>query len=169
MWMWKFGMAVVAGMVCCAATMLWAENAATQPATTEPKAPPVPTKMYYIDEETGEESLQPMDAIPPLLNKNGKPMLVRAIYMRCSVCGGEKKLMFLEKFTPEGKIAMEKLRADSKATDQDYLAVRMRGYLVKSPEKGSRWVLAESEPGWKITEFKCPIHGGDFPQIMLPK
>lgn len=151
---WQMGMAVVAGMVCCAATMLWAENAATQPAATEPKAPRIPTKAYYVDDETGEESLQSINAIPPLLNKAGKPTLVREMCYRCTACSPtERRIGYLEKFTPEAQEKLNKMRRKARRTGADLNIdeIAATGFLVRSPAKGSPWVLAESEEGKKVT------------------
>lgn len=135
-----------------------------------PSGPPIPKYAYYIDEETGEESEQSINEIPPLVNeKTGKPTLVRASYYSCGSCKkGERKLAYLEKFTPQAKDTLEKARkasAEGQPPMED-MSVHMRGYLVRSPEPGAKWVLAESDPGRQVTSaIQCP--GGDNTNLKL--
>jgi len=138
-----------------------------------PSGPPIPKYAYYIDEETGEESTQSINEIPPLVNqKTGKPTLVRASYYSCGNCKKDRKLAYLEKFTPQAKEVLEKAR---KATSEgmppmEDMSVHMRGYFVRSPQAGSNWVLAESEQGRQVTSaIACPNGDNTNLKLCLPE
>jgi len=99
---------------------------------------------YYIDEETGEESIQPMDAVPPLLNKNGKPTLVRVVKFTCD---NNKTVTtaYYEKYTDRAKQEIEQKGPSAQEAN-------LRGLLVRAPEKGSPWVPQLSPQGNEITQ-----------------
>ncbi len=137
-----------------------------------PSGPPIPKYAYYIDEETNEESIQSINEIPPLVNpKTGKATLVRASYYSCGNCKKDRKLAYLEKFTPKAKEALEKQR---KATQEgqppmEDMSIQMQGYLVRSPEPNSKWFLAESDTGRQITStIACPNGDNTNLKLCLP-
>ena len=63
---------------------------------------------YFVDEETGEESVHPLTDIPPLIGKSGKSTLVREV--KYSLDGGKTvKVAYYLKFNDATKKKLEDL------------------------------------------------------------
>jgi hypothetical protein len=101
---------------------------------------------YYVNEETGELSIQPLHAIPPLPDAAGQPVLVRACLYTAD--GGKtKSAAYYEKYS-DAVQAMLAAGAQDPGKYDDRLF--KSGRLVRLPEKGSPWVEADSDAGRKI-------------------
>ncbi|MCL5946258.1 MAG: hypothetical protein M1472_05320 [Planctomycetes bacterium] len=117
-----------------------------------------PTTAYYYDTSDGSVQVLPRSKYPPLIGKTGKPTLVWAEYYTCSSCS-DKKLAYLEKYSPQAKKAMEQLQAEAnnpktKGMPPNFAMMQMAmaggGMLVRSPQKGSQWYPLESPEGMRI-------------------
>jgi hypothetical protein len=96
---------------------------------------------FYVDEESGVESVQPASKFPPLIV--GGRALVRVVKFSCD--GGKTvQVGYYERYTDEAKRLLEE-------DDPNAPEISMRGLLVRSPEKGSRWVPQLSDLGKEIT------------------
>jgi hypothetical protein len=104
-----------------------------------------PSGYVYVNELTGEFSVQPTDSIPPLLDASGQPTLVRAeVYTTGS--STEKKVAYYIKYTPEAKAVL----GGTKNAVADPQSILAHGMLVRLPTAGSPWVIANSREGMAI-------------------
>jgi hypothetical protein len=110
---------------------------------------------FYVDEETGEESVQAADAIPPLIGKSGKPTVVKAMKYTCD--GGKtNKTYALMRYSPDVQERLKNLSASDPVQDAER-AKLLGAYFVRSPEPNSRWVPAQSTEGLRIGSIPmCP-------------
>jgi hypothetical protein len=116
-------------------------------------------KAFYIDEDTGAESVLPITSVPPLLGATGKPTLVQAFKYSCD--GGKTtKVAYLMKYTDAGKQYLE-----SKKKNQPF-AFLGANTLVRSPDPGSPWVPQNSKEGAQVIVVNCPT--GQY-QTINPK
>jgi hypothetical protein len=104
------------------------------------------TGVYYANEETGELSLQPPQAIAPLTDAAGRPVLVQA-HLYSTDGGKTKSVAYYEKFTDRAKAMIEASFQDRSKYDGQLFA---SGRLVRLPANGSPWVAAESDAGRNI-------------------
>src|SRR5580704_8056215 len=73
-----------------------------------------PTNLaYYIDEETGEESIHPRTDLPPLIGKSGRPTVVEEFKFTCDG-GSTVKVAYYFKFTDSAKKRFDDLVASGK-------------------------------------------------------
>jgi hypothetical protein len=123
-------------------------------------------KAYYVDEDTGEESVRPETDIPPLKGKNGKDSVVWEMKYSCD--GGKtSKVGYYMKYTPEGKQALEDAHAAGK--DESSININMmEQLLVRLPESGSPWVPKHTALGMRITE-NGQCGPGERKMGMVPK
>lgn len=133
---------------------------------TSPPEPDWP-KAYFIDEETGDVSVRLADEFPPLPGADGKPTVVRAIYVTFST-PENKALAYLEKYTDQAKAQLQKDKGENKgiALAQPQL---LSGLLVRRPDKGSPWLVAGSADAGKLMDevFK-PGPSGAPPRMCPP-
>ena len=112
----------------------------------QPHQTHLPIGIYYANEETGELSVQPVDAVPPLLDAAGNPVLVRTC-MYSTDGGKTKTVAYYEKYSDAVKAMMAAGAQDpSKYDDRLFKA----GLLVRLPAKDSPWVPADSQAGRKV-------------------
>jgi hypothetical protein len=153
----KYGVFVAAGLIVLAAIITFA--------TRRGGPPSVPTRAYYIDDLTGEESIQSATAIPPLDNKDGKPNLVQVVKISCDG-GRNPQVAYYRKYHPKAKQIIEQYQNDPNHIDEVERA-RSEGELVRLPQAGSPWVKAMSEEGEKvISSIQCPA--GKIRQAVYP-
>jgi hypothetical protein len=144
----KYGAYLAGGLIVLAAIIVFATRSST---------PGLPTRAFYIDEETGEESLQPATSVPPLNNKNGKPTLVQVMKFSCEKpgkvrgSGANAKVGYYRKYTPEAKRSIEQPPTDIERTEEAE-RLRTEGEFVRLPAPGSPWVRAISEEGERIVQ-----------------
>jgi len=155
-WLNKFGVYVVGGALVVAVILYFVMgSSAKAPSSNDVKA-------FYLDEETGEESLHPVSQVPPLIGKSGKPTVVQAIKYSCD--GGKtKKIAYLRKYTPEAKEALD--RAYATQTNPGINA--RANELVRLPEKGNEWYPVQSNEGATVTT-NFPNTEGGTPVIVQP-
>jgi len=111
---------------------------------------------WFIDEKDGKTALNPADAfaagadnIPPLLNKEEKPAIVRAIF----VFHGnyhQRQLAYLEKYTPRGQDAFDQIRQHVTDLSPWFLFTTQNGHLIRLPAPGSPWVPVGSPEAIKV-------------------
>ena len=119
---------------------------------------------YFIDEETGEESVRPVSDIPPLPGKSGKPTVVREY--KYSLDGGSTvKVGYYLKFDDGAKKKLEDLVAQGKNPNE---IDTTSGQLVRSPDPGSKWVSIGSGEGQTITHLDIPQGKQDQFMAVLP-
>jgi hypothetical protein len=129
-------------------------------------APQVPTQAFYMDEETGEESLGDINGIPPLMGKNGKATLVKVLKYSCD--GGKTKTPYLLiKYPPQVQQKLNSLSADDPVQDIERAKLMDDGYWVRSPASGSQWFPAQHPKGAELAVVpNCP--DGKPGQIVFP-
>jgi hypothetical protein len=106
---------------------------------------------WFMDEQTGELIVEPATAIPPLLNKNHQPALVRAIFVT-GAGDKDRKLAYLEKYTPEAQAAFADVRSGAQPPTPAFLLTTQTGHLIRLPAAGSPWVRAGSAEGVAILD-----------------
>ena len=104
-------------------------------------------KVYFIDENTGDISVQPATAIPPLRDARGNPTLVRAYFYSCGG-GTEKQPAYYEKYSEQARNAME--TAGPELSPEAHQLI-YNGRRVRRPVPGSPWIPANSPEGRSIT------------------
>ena len=105
-------------------------------------------KAFFMDEETGKIEIHPVSEIPPLTGESGKPTVVVARFFTDST-DDARKLIYLERFTPEGKLAKEATRDGRPPTLEEMAALR-GGTQVRSAEPNSPWVFVDTPEGHAI-------------------
>jgi len=156
----KYGAYIAAGAVVLTAILIYALG----PFRGNPS---VPTRAFYIDEATGEESIQPIASIPPLPGKDGKPTLVQVVKVSCD--GGKNpRTVYYRKYAPQAKQKIEELRGTNDATKQTEMDDWMsRGEMLRDPAPGSPWVYALSDAGEKLRE-KALCTNGQIARVVYP-
>jgi len=101
-------------------------------------------KAFYMDEETGEESVHSAAELPPLLGKSGKPTLVKAY--KFTAGDGKDVIVYLEKYSDQ---AIEELKS-SETDDMRKADLTMSGLLIRLPGEGNKWLAKNSPLGQKI-------------------
>jgi hypothetical protein len=120
---------------------------------------PQAVRAYYVDEATGQESVQPANLVPPLPGADGKPTVVRAVFF--SADGGKTRYAaYYEKFTPEAKQMQETLSPERQK--QLWQAIDV-GDLVRSPAPGSPWVWFHSKEGERL---RAPVTAEGKPAMV---
>ena len=116
----------------------------------------IPTQAFYMDEETGEESLGDINGIPPLMGKSGKPTLVKVLKYTCD--GGKTKTPYLLiKFPPQVQQEINSLNAEDPVQDMRRAKLMSEAYWVRSPAAGSQWYPAQHPKGVEIAVVpNCP-------------
>ncbi len=110
---------------------------------------------WFMDEQTGELIVEPATAIPPLLNKNHQPALVRAIFVT-GAGDKDRKLAYLEKYTPEAQAAFADVRSGAQPPTPAFLLATQAGHLIRRPDAGAGWVRTNSAEGVAILNgIKC--------------
>ena len=121
------------------------------------------TSTFFIDEETGEESIQSTKNVPPLLGKGGKPTIVQVFKFTCDH-GKTIKTAYYLKYADSTKRSLEEARAANKTPDFD----PTQGMFIRSPEKGSPWVhWGTPEASKVLSALDCP-DGGDVETVFPP-
>jgi len=111
-----------------------------------PKIPPL-DDASFVDEDSGQVVKVPWSSIPPIISSAGKS-LVRGVFYSWDNCQ-TKKLVYLEKFTPEVREMLAQGKTPLDATNApDPLA----GLMVRLPEAGSPWLAAKSAEGKRMVE-----------------
>jgi hypothetical protein len=145
----RYGVAVVVVVLLIAGAVYWFYGRGA------PEAEASGVKAFYIDEETGEESVRPVTDVPPLAGKGGKDTVVVAAKYSCD--GGKtSQVGYLMKYTPEGKAALEEVYKAGK--DESSININMmQQVLVRLPGKDGQWVFKQSDMGMRITDAgECP-------------
>jgi hypothetical protein len=120
---------------------------------------PLAVNAYYVDEATGQESVQPANLVPPLPGADGKPTVVRAVFL--STDGGQTRYAaYYEKFTPEAKQMQETLSPERQK--QLWQAIDV-GDLVRSPVAGSPWVWVHAKEGERL---RAPVTAEGKPALV---
>src|SRR4051812_265814 len=99
----KFGLAIVVALLVLAGLSYWFRSG----------RPPAPlsqgNKAFFVDEESGDESVGDINAIPPLAGKSGKLTVVRVVKYTCD--GGKtKKALFYAKYPEEVQAELNSLK-----------------------------------------------------------
>ena len=105
-------------------------------------------KAFFMDEETGEIEIRLASEIPPLTGKSGQPTVVLARFFTATT-DDARKLIYLERYTPEGKQAKEATRNGRPPTMEEMEALR-RGTQVRFPERNSPWVFVDTPQGHAV-------------------
>jgi hypothetical protein len=124
-----------------------------------PRSPKALTSAYFIDEETGAESIRPMSDIPPLKGPGGKDSIVREFKYSDDGHATVKTAYYI-KFTPQTQAKLQSMATQAERDQYDATA----GTLVRSPTPGSKWVPWTSPEGQAVTTIH-PADGKDFAAI----
>lgn len=116
----------------------------------------IATEAYYSNDDGKSYFADDISKIAPF-DKDGKPAY-RAYVYQCP--GGEPFVSHLERYTPEGKKAMEAALTNS---DPNYPMlmedVQMNAIEVRKPGQGDPvkgWIRQSSPIAQKVMELKCP-------------
>ncbi len=108
-----------------------------------------PASTFFIDEDTGVESVRPVTDVPPFVGAKGNPSIVK-VYKYTVGTDKTVKVGYYIKYTPEMKAKMEDA---AKHPDQQNDLIPATGMLVRTPESATNaWVSATSSQGKKILE-----------------
>jgi hypothetical protein len=153
----KYGAYIAIGVIVVALVVAWFFTGTSAPPTGDL------SQGFFIDEETGEESVHPITAIPPLMGKSGKPTVVRAYKFSCE--GGKNpQTIYLQKYIPEAQERLKNMSPD----DLDRDRVMSRGELVRLPGKDKPWVRGTSTEAIPIRTLPdCP--GGKAIVMVSPR
>jgi hypothetical protein len=112
---------------------------------------------YFVDEETGRETYEPIRAVPPLTGASGKPTLVRAFFYSCD--GGKTRIAaYYDEYLPEAKKLLE--AHQEKGMDAATYEQVESGHVVRSPGNGAPWVPFSSVVGMQVrNSFHCADGG----------
>jgi hypothetical protein len=121
------------------------------------------TTTFFIDEETGDESIRSTHDVPPLLGKSNQPTVVQVFKFTCD--GGKTvKTAYYSKYTDGMKRQLEAVYQANKTPDFD----TTQGMLIRSPGKGSPWVHWGTPEATKVLNaLSCP-EGGDIETVFPP-
>jgi len=95
-------------------------------------------KAFYVDEETGEEFVRPVDQLPPLMGPSGRPTLVRA-YKFSADGGTTAPVVYLEKYPDEVLDELKTSTDDARKSD-----LLSQGLYIRLPSDGSKWLPKNS-------------------------
>jgi hypothetical protein len=109
---------------------------------------PATMNAFFMDEETGMVEIRLASEIPPLIGKSGKPTVVLARFFTSS-SDDSRKLIYLERCTPEVKLAVESARSGPTLSMEASEALH-HGTQVRAPEPNSPWYSAESRDGQAV-------------------
>jgi hypothetical protein len=124
----------------------------------------IPSKEFYIDEETGEEVALDIKSAAPLIGKSGKPTLVRVVKFSCDN-GKTVKVGYYSKFDEKTKEHLDAMNSGKIPYDSNYLSVY--GMYIRAPAKGSPWVKYDSPEASQIKmTMQCP--NGNIEMIFPP-
>jgi len=155
----KYGAWIIVTVVVVALLLTWHSLRGTKPPGGQVGA----GLLYYVDEETGQESVGKSDAIPPLVGKNGSATVVQAFKFDFGD-GTGAKTAFLFKYSPAAQAQLASLSPE----DPHRKEVQQAGGMVRLPEKGSQWVPESSPEGRQITDVHAGAKGA-APQAVLPR
>ncbi|MCL2645396.1 MAG: hypothetical protein FWD61_00150 [Phycisphaerales bacterium] len=113
---------------------------------------------FFIDEETGEESVRSLSELPPLMGKSGRPTVVRAMkygFADNSDKRSDERTVYLTKFTPEVQEALKTLPENDPKRPELFFS----GQLVRSPQPDSKWILLNNPASQAITVLPNPPAG----------
>jgi len=103
-------------------------------------------KAFFIDEETGEESVRSVNDYPPLMGKSGKRTVVRA-YKFTNDGGKTVVIGYLEKYSDE---AIEVLTTSKNAGHK--MNILNAGPLIRLPSANQEWVERNSPAGKELLD-----------------
>jgi hypothetical protein len=119
--------------------------------------PGVATEAYFSNDDGKTWFEDDISKIPPF-DKDGKPAY-KAHVFQCP--GGEPFVAYLERYTEEGKKAMEAAQKSNASNDpmlmmedMQFTAIEIRKPGLGDPIKG--WVRQSSPIASKVMELKCP-------------
>lgn len=102
----------------------------------------------FIDEQTGETSVRPIDQLPSLVGSQGTPTVVRAYYSAASD-GQPRRLLYLQKYSDATKAYLAQYLKEHR-TGRPQFPDPQTAILVRAPEPGSPWVPLETPQGRKL-------------------
>jgi len=119
---------------------------------------------WYVDEETGEESVLPFaENIPPLPGASGQGTLVQVVKF-----ASDKETTPLAFYWVKYSDAARKQAATCTGDLDELLEVLSFGQLVRSPEPGSPWITLRDPQAAKI--ISVPEHSPGHSRLMaFPK
>ena len=119
-------------------------------------------KAYFVNDQTLAPEIHSTFQVPPIATPKGE--LVYGVYMACGDCA-HKQLAYLQKFSPEGKQALDQFIRQHGAMPSPLDFSKYGGtLLVRSLQKDAPWVpLDSSEAADVISSFKCPEGVNRYP------
>ncbi|MCL2640784.1 MAG: hypothetical protein FWD53_08070 [Phycisphaerales bacterium] len=117
-------------------------------------------KIFWVNDETGEEVVLPGDELSPRVGADGKRTLVKA-HKFTRDGGATVVIAYLEKYS-------DKAIAELPTADSEYrLHLEMNELLIRRPGSGQKWVPSNSPAADAIRSM--PIPGEGQMQVVLPK
>jgi hypothetical protein len=151
----KYGYIIAGAIVLIALLLFWFNS--RRPTVSTGNFKGNPSLAFYIDEETGIESVHPADEIPPLPGKNGKDTVVQEAKF---IGPAEKipKTYYLLKYSDEARSQAQTLPKD----DLTRMNLLYEGQLIRAPESGSPWLSIHDPEAEKIVN--APQSGPGAPR-----
>ena len=109
---------------------------------------------FFIDEETGAESVLIQPQIPPLMGKSGRPTVARAVKFSCDG-GRTAQVLYLFKYTDAAQAELKSLPDNDTAADFRRADLEAHGTLIRAPAAGP-WVPGDSQEAETLTTPVCP-------------
>ncbi|MCL2639372.1 MAG: hypothetical protein FWD53_00855 [Phycisphaerales bacterium] len=122
-------------------------------------------KVFYVDEETGEEDAFPLSELPPLAGKSGNLTMVRA-YKFSTDGGASSFIVYLEKYSD---VALEELKTtDDELRKSELLS---NGLMIRLPGEGKKWIRKNSPEADRtlMAAFAALSRDGSQPTPVQPK
>lgn len=124
----------------------------------------IPSKAFFIDEDTGQESTRSIDDVPPLAGAKGNPSIVR-VYKFNYEDDPTVRVGYYVKFPADMKAKMEDL---IKHPNPQSLLEPGAAELIRKPDAGlNGWVKLSSAEGDKIVNALVSPSGKN-PQAVFP-
>ena len=124
------------------------------------------TKAFYIDEETGNEAVFPINKYPPFAGPDGKGTFVMA--HKFTTDGGQTSFIaYLTKYTDEAAEALREL-PDQGGGDMRRFHLE-NGAMIRLPGDGEEWVLMKSPEAAALREAALQVPDGGKLEAVLPK
>jgi len=155
----KYGIFVAVGILAIAAVLFFCRSGT--PDVQEYKAFVGDRDLaFFVDEETGEESVRSTHEIPPLPGKNGKPTVVKVL--KVSIDGGQTATPhYYLKYTDEAKAELDSLQSGDPVAAARRASIERVGMQIRSPASGSTWVPFDSEEALALTVRPISPDGKD--------
>jgi hypothetical protein len=118
---------------------------------------------FYLDEDSGEESIQSVRELPPMGGAKGRPSVIRVIKITCDG-GATSRPLYMLKYSDEALAELQYMKRDDPHRDE----LMKKGEMVRIPDPWTTWVPANSDEAAVIfARPNCP--DGKPARLVEPK